>query len=65
VSGYIIVSAIAVGLPPLVRGVVGIVAVVRSRREDIPAVVRALVRASPSKDDASTDQPTAGRTAKA
>jgi len=44
VSSYIFISAIAVGLPSLAFCVVGVVAVTRANREDIPAVVRALNR---------------------
>ena len=43
-SSYIFISAIAVGLPSLAFCVVGVVAVTRANREDIPAVVRALNR---------------------
>ena len=43
-STYIIVSAVAVSLSSLGSCAVGVVAVIRARREDIPAVVQALSR---------------------
>ena len=43
-SAYIIVSAVAVSLSSFGSCVVGVVAVIRARREDIPAVVQALNR---------------------
>jgi hypothetical protein len=44
VSACIIVSAITVGLSSLSSCAVGVDAVIRARREDIPAVVQALNR---------------------
>jgi hypothetical protein len=44
VSNCILVGAIAVGLPSFASCVVGLVAVIRAKPEDIPAVVRALNR---------------------
>jgi hypothetical protein len=44
VSAYIIISAVAVGLSSLGSCAVGVVAVIRARREDLPAVVEALNR---------------------
>ena len=40
-SGYIIISAIAVGLPSLAHCLPDVVAMLRARREDIPAVMQA------------------------
>ena len=44
VSSYLIISAIAVGLPSLAYCVPDVVAMLRARREDIPAVMRARAR---------------------
>ena len=55
-SVYLIISAAAIGLGSVGRYVVGVVAVMRARKEDIPAVVRALGRASTSEDNARTGQ---------
>ena len=41
-STYIIAGAVAIGLSSLGYSTVGVVAVMRAKREDIPAVVRAL-----------------------
>jgi hypothetical protein len=44
VSGYIIISAIAVGLSSLAYCLPDVVAMLRARREDIPAVMKARAR---------------------
>ena len=41
-SSYLMVSAVAVGLSSLGSGVVGMVAVIRAKPEDIPDVMRAI-----------------------
>ena len=45
-SGYLVITALTLGVSSLGSCVVGIVAVMRARREDIPAVVSALNRRS-------------------
>ena len=44
VSGYFIIAALTVGVPSLCSCVVGVVAVLRAKPEDIPDVVRGLNR---------------------
>ena len=54
-SGYILAAIITVP-PSLAFMVVGVVAVVRANRKDVPAVVRALVRAGPTENYLSAGQ---------
>jgi hypothetical protein len=55
VSGHILVSAVAVGLPSLAYCAPDMVAMLRARREDLPALMKARAK-RPGDDDTCTRQ---------
>ena len=50
---YISIAAV----PPWLRGVAAVVAVIRANKNDLPAIVRALMRMGPRNDDAGKPPP--------
>jgi hypothetical protein len=57
VEACVVPVYIVVAIPPSLVGVAAVVAVIRANKNDLPAIVRALMRTRPSDDDSGKGPP--------